>query len=415
VHLLLAARARPKRPLSIDLRAKRLHWPVVAAKLPLLVCYGVRFGAGVSLWYNCLITISERMIFMKIKYLLILALVALLVAACGPQMATPTPGASAGETAEVAAPATAEVAMPAADEETTPTAAQPITATSPITPTGGVEVALAAIKPVDGVLATVGDEEITWADIESELRQTLYGVTLQYGVDWNQAENIALLGMVQDQVLEAVVNRTLLRQLAAKEGIGVSQSDVEARVEEEKTAIMGSGQFSSWDQFKEQTGLSDEYFARLVEDAELIDRVSEAHGPAREVEQVHARHILVADEETGEEVLARLEDGEDWAALAQEYSQDTSNKDDAGDLGWFPRGMMVSEFEEAAFSLETGKTSDLVQTDFGYHIIQVLEKGTRELDDQTYDSMLQQAFQTWLDEQKATVPITVIVTFSSEE
>jgi foldase protein PrsA len=352
---------------------------------------------------------------MRVKYLLVLALIALLVVACGPQMATPTPKASVGETAEVAAPATEEVVTPAAEEETTPVAGQPITATSPITPTGGVEVALAAISPVDGALATVGDEEITWADFESELRQTLYGVTQQYGVDWNQAENIALLGMVQDQVLQAVVTRTLIRQQAANEGIDVSQADLQARVEEEKTAIMDSGQFSSWDQFIEQTGLSEEYFVRLVEDAELIERVREAYGPAREVEQVHARHILVADEETGKEVLTRLEDGEDWAALAQEYSQDTSNKDDAGDLGWFPRGMMVPEFEEVAFSLEPGKTSDLVQTDFGYHIIQVLEQGTRELDDQTYDSMLQQAFQTWLDEQEATVPTTILVTFSSEE
>ena len=352
---------------------------------------------------------------MKVKYLLVLALVALLAAACGPQMATPTPRTSADETEEVAAPPTAEVATPAAGEEMTPAAGQVITATGPITPTGGVDVALAAINPVDGVLATVGDQEIIWEDYEPELRQTLHSVTQQYGVDWNQAENIALLAMVQDQVLQTVVNRTLLRQLAAKEGIELSESDVQARVEEEKTTIMASGQFSSWDQFIEQAGLSDEYFARLVEDAELINRVGEAHGPAREAEQVHARHILVEDEETGKEVLARLEDGEDWAALAQEYSQDPSNKDNSGDLGWFPRGRMVPEFEEAAFSLEPGKTSDLVQTDFGYHIIQVLETGTRELDDQTYNAMKQQAFQTWLDEQKAGVQTTIIVTFSSEE
>jgi len=152
-----------------------------------------------------------------------------------------------------------------------------------------------------------------------------------------------------------------------------------------------------------------------MEDDELVNRISEAHGPAREAEQVHARHILVADEETGTQVLARLNAGEDWAALAQEYSQDTSNKDNAGDLGWFPRGMMVPEFEEVAFSLARGKTSDLVQTDFGYHIIQVLEKGTRELDEQIYNSLVQQAFQKWLDEQKANAQVEIIVTFSPTE
>jgi foldase protein PrsA len=337
---------------------------------------------------------------MRIKYLLVLALAALLAAACtGPQMATPTPQGDSVDTGDVA----------------TPEAGQPITTTGDILPPGGVEVALAAIVPVDGVLATVNGQEITWADYEPELRQTLYGVTQQYGVDWNQPENIALLGTLQDQVLQTVLGRTLLRQVAAEEGIEVSRSDLQARVEEEKLTIMDSGQFSSWEQFLEQVGLSDEYFARLMEDDELVTRVAEAHGPAREAEQVHARHILVADEETGKQVLARLSEDEDWAALAQEYSQDTGNKDNAGDLGWFPRGVMVPEFEEAAFSLEPGKTSDLVQTDFGYHIIQVLEKGMQELDEQTYNVMVQQAFQMWLEEQKAAAQTTIIVTFTSGE
>jgi parvulin-like peptidyl-prolyl isomerase len=173
--------------------------------------------------------------------------------------------------------------------------------------------------------------------------------------------------------------------------------------------------FSSWDQFKEEAGVSDEYFARLVEDVQIVTKVGEAHGPEREAEQVHAQHILVADEETGKQVLARLEAGEDWAALAQEFSVDTSNKDNAGDLGWFPRGMMVPEFEEAAFSLEPGTISDLVQTDFGYHIIQVLEKGMKEVDEQTYGQMMQKAFQDWLGEQKTAAEITIIVTFGSGE
>jgi foldase protein PrsA len=356
---------------------------------------------------------------MKTKYLFVLALVVLLAAACGPEMATPTPQVDTGDTAEATAPAAEEVAAPATEEAVaevvTPDAGQPITGTSPITPTGGVEVALAAIEPLEGALATVNGQEITWADYEPELRQALYGVTQQYGVDWNEPANLALLGTVQDQILETVVDRTLLRQLAAQEGIEVSQSDVEARVEEEKAVILGSGQFSSWDQFKEETGLSDEYFARLIEDAEIVTRVSEARAPDREVEQVHARHILVEDEETGKEVLARLNEGEDWAALAQEYSQDTSNKDNAGDLDWFARGMMVPPFEEVAFTLEPEETSDLVQTDFGYHIIQVLEKGMKELDEQTYSMMQQQAFQEWFDEQRAAAETTIIVTFGSEE
>jgi foldase protein PrsA len=348
---------------------------------------------------------------MKAKYLWVVALVALLVVACGPEMVTPTPqeSASAAEEAATSTP----VASPEA--VATPAAGESLTETAPTSPFGGVEVALAAIEPVDGVLATVNGQEITWADYEPELRQALYGVTQQYGVDWNQAENIALLGTLQDQVLQTVVSRVLIRQLAANEDIEVAQSDLQARLEEEKASILGSGQFSSWADFVDQAGIADEYFARLVEDAEIIDRLSEAHGPDREVEQVHARHILVEDEVTGQEVLDRLEAGEDWAALAAEYSQDTSNKDNAGDLDWFPRGMMVAPFEEVAFTLEPGETSDLVQTDFGYHIIQVLEKGTRELDEQTYSSMVQQAFQDWLDEQRANAETTILVQFTAGE
>ncbi len=352
---------------------------------------------------------------MSRRYLIVLALAALLVAGCGPQMATPTPRTSSASTAEVATPVAAEVETPTAGEAAAPTTGPSITATSPITLTGGVEVALAAIEPIDAVLATVNGQEINWEDYEPELRRTLHSVTQQYGVDWYLAENIALLGTVQDQVLQTVVDRTLLRQGAAEEGIEISQSDLDARVEEEKTTILGGGQYTSWDQFQELVGLDDEYFARLLEDAELVDRVSEAHAPEREAEQVHAQHILVADEETGQEVLSRLEAGEDWAELAAEYSQDTSNKDNGGDLGWFPRGVMVAAFEEAAFSLEPGETSDLVETDFGYHIIQVLEVGTREVDEQTYSSMQQQAFATWLDEQRAAAETTIYVKFGTEE
>ena len=97
--------------------------------------------------------------------------------------------------------------------------------------------------------------------------------------------------------------------------------------------------------------------------------------------QVHARHILftvdqaatetdkakVKDTATG--VLTRARAGEDFAALAKTYSQDPGTAPKGGDLGFFPRGRMVKEFEQAAFNLSAGSISDLVESQFGYHII----------------------------------------------
>jgi foldase protein PrsA len=344
---------------------------------------------------------------MRIAYLIVLSLAALLLVACGQGAATPTTAADA-----VTIEATATVAPV---DTATPVAEQTVSTAAPITPPGGVEVALKAIKPVDGTLATVNGQAITWADFEPELNQALHSVTLQYGLDWNEAENIDLLGTFQDGILQTVIDRTVLRQGAAGEGIEARPEAIQALTEEQRIEILASGQFSSWEEFLKENGLSEEYFARLMEDAVLVDEVSEAHAPGREVEQVHARHILVAEEEIGKQVLTRLEAGEEWAALASELSQDPSNKDSAGDLGWFPRGMMVPEFDDAAFSLELNTTSDLIQTDFGYHIIQVLEKGVRELDEATYESMVSQVFRTWLTEQKTAAEITVAATFAPEE
>jgi parvulin-like peptidyl-prolyl isomerase len=118
-------------------------------------------------------------------------------------------------------------------------------------------------------------------------------------------------------------------------------------------------------------------------------------------EQVHARHILVETEEEAQEVLERLKAGEDFAALALEFSIDTSNNETGGDLDWFGRGMMVPEFEEAAFSLEIGKISDPVQTTFGYHIIEVLEKDANyPIDEYTLSQRKSAALDEWLSTQR---------------
>ena len=108
------------------------------------------------------------------------------------------------------------------------------------------------------------------------------------------------------------------------------------------------------------------------------------------LEQVRARHILFkvassasAEQEAqvrtrAEAVLAALQNGEDFATLAKQHSEDTATAEQGGDLGYFPRGQMVAPFEEASFSLPIGQLSDLVRTPFGWHILRVEDKREAE-------------------------------------
>jgi len=88
--------------------------------------------------------------------------------------------------------------------------------------------------------------------------------------------------------------------------------------------------------------------------------------------KVHCAHILVEKLSLAQELKTKIAKGESFANLAKQYSIDVSKKR-GGDLGYFGRGTMVPEFEKAAFSLEKGQVSDIVKTQFGYHIIKKLD------------------------------------------
>lgn len=117
--------------------------------------------------------------------------------------------------------------------------------------------------------------------------------------------------------------------------------------------------------------------------------------------QVHAQHILVKTEDEAKAVKERLNNGEDWAALAKELSTDESNKEQAGDLGWFSKGAMVSQFEDAVFAMEAGQISDPVATEFGWHIIKLLEKDENHtLDEAALAEKKSRALDDWLESQR---------------
>ncbi len=107
-----------------------------------------------------------------------------------------------------------------------------------------------------------------------------------------------------------------------------------------------------------------------------------------------------------EEIRKRIQNGEDFTKLAAIYSEDTGSATQGGDLGWFGKGRMVKPFEDAAFSLPLNQVSEPIKSDFGYHLIEVLEKDpNRPKDENQLQQERQQAYQTWLQEQKTATKI----------
>lgn len=143
-------------------------------------------------------------------------------------------------------------------------------------------------------------------------------------------------------------------------------------------------------------GVYRSFFEAQILDRKLREEITADVAPTQI--QVWARHILVADETLAKDIIERLKKGEDFAALAAEFSTDTGSAASGGDLGWFGAGAMVPEFETAAFALEKSGdfTTEPVKSNFGYHIIQLIAKQERPLTAEQYKAAKDKVFADWL-------------------
>jgi parvulin-like peptidyl-prolyl isomerase len=146
--------------------------------------------------------------------------------------------------------------------------------------------------------------------------------------------------------------------------------------------------------------LENRLYRLKVEDAILSDLKNEE-------EQIWTRHILVDSEEKAKEALARLQSGEEFAKVAQELSSDQGSSTRGGELGWTSKGTLVTEYEDAAYKLNIGEISQPVQSQSGWHVIQLLGKEVRPIDQYKYEQLRQTKFQEWLDSQREIVGVDI--------
>lgn len=167
-------------------------------------------------------------------------------------------------------------------------------------------------------------------------------------------------------------------------------------------------QYTNWlNTLAESADTDEAQYRQIIRASLLRDKVREAIGDEvpPTAEQARARHILVETEDEAKEVIERLAAGEDFADLAGELSQDTGSAVDGGDLGFAPPGRYVPEFEEAVQTLSIGQVSDPVESQFGWHIIEVLEREERELSPVDYAQLQRTAFSDWLEETREAADI----------
>ncbi len=288
----------------------------------------------------------------------------LICTACGPAMATSIPPTSV--------PPSPTVATALAD----PTAA------------------LATPTPEPPLAALVNGQPIYLANYDRKLAQYEASLLAQ-GIDPSSPEEQAY---ARERVLNVMIEQVLTEQAAAEAGIAISDATVEAEMQAMiqvaggedalKATLAEWGQ--TYDDFWQDVRIG---LIGMAMTQRIVDAVPTT------TEHVHARHIQVDTIQEAESILARLEAGADFAALASAHSQDNNTRASGGDLGFFPRGILVApELEEAAFALQPGQFSQVVSSELGYHIVQVVERDpARPVDPESLRFLQDRAVQEWVE------------------
>jgi parvulin-like peptidyl-prolyl isomerase len=251
--------------------------------------------------------------------------------------------------------------------------------------------------------AKVNGESITLEEFGHELSR-YEKAQAQSGTD------LASLGDYRHLVLRSMIEERVAAQAAVATGRSVLDDQVDALVESCRQARGGVSGFQTW---LNENFYSLEEFRESIRRQLLVQAATD--GVAAQIpttaEQVHARHILVGNQNLANTLLAKIAAGEDFAKLALTFSQDYSTNSSSGDLGWFPRGVLtVVEVEDAAFSLQPGQTSPVVKSRLGYHIVQTLERdSSRALSPSALELLRRHAVEQWLAQQmqKATIEMFI--------
>lgn len=208
----------------------------------------------------------------------------------------------------------------------------------------------------------------------------------------------------ETRVLDDLIDQALLASAAEEQGFQLSEAELQSRVDRLTAEIGGEQALNEWmaaNGYVETSFLAD--LRRSIAAAWMRDQI--AATVPDQVEQVQAIQIFVQDAEDANAAMARLNAGANFAALAAEYDPITE-----GELGWFPRGYLIHpELEDAAFQLEPGTYSNIIQSGIGFHILYVVERDEqRPLDPEARLVLQEKAVKAWLMERRGRSTIEIM-------